>query len=126
MSSMSSDAGGHPIAAVRTGMRVLDSAGEQLGTVEDVRPPDPRPFTSDLQVKGDVDTFLDHLVQGVSGPEPDVPPDRAAELVRLGYLKVDGDGLLDTDRYVAADQIADIADGVVRLAVARNRLATET
>jgi hypothetical protein len=126
MASTSSEESRSPLAAVRTGMRVLDSTGEQIGTVEDVKMADPRAFTADRQAVGEVDTFLEHLVQSVTGPEPDVPPGLAATLLRVGYLKVDGPGLADTDRYVAANDIADITDSVVRLAVPRNRTVTET
>jgi hypothetical protein len=73
-------------------------------------------------VAGEVESFWGHAVESVSGPEPDVPPALAARLVRLGYLEVDGDGLTDRHRYVAADEIAEVTDGMMRLSVPRNRM----
>jgi hypothetical protein len=126
MAFASSDEGRPPIAAVRTGMRVLDSTGREIGTVEDVKIGDPRGLTPERQVAGETESFLDHVVESVSGPEPDVPPALAAKLIRLGYVKVDGKELVDRDRYVAADEIADVTEDMVHLSVPRNRLATET
>jgi hypothetical protein len=121
----SSEGSWHPITAVRSGMRVVDSTGREIGTVERIMMGDPRGLTPKGQAVGEAESFLDHVVQSVSGPEPDVPPALAARLVRLGYVKVDGKGLVDTDRYVAADEIADVREDVVHLSVPGNRLAME-
>jgi hypothetical protein len=106
-------------------MRVIDSSGREIGTVERVQMGDPLGLTADGQTAGEVGSFLDHLVESVSGPEPDVSPAAADRLVRLGYLKVDGKDLLDRDHYVAADEIADVTENVVHLSVPGDRLATE-
>ncbi len=125
MTFTSSDESRQPIAAVRTGMRVLDSTGQEIGTVERVKTSDPRVFTADRQTAGEPGSFFGHVVESVSGPEPDVPPAQVARLVRLGYLKVDGKGLVDTDLYVAADEITGVDQDVVYLSVPRDQLVTE-
>jgi hypothetical protein len=123
---MASDESGQPIAAVRKGMRVVDSDGLDIGAVERVKMGDPLGLTADRQVAGEVDSFLDHVVESVSGPEPDVSPGLAGRLVRLGYVKVDGEGFADRDRYVAADEIADVTTDEVHLSIPQDQLATET
>jgi hypothetical protein len=123
--TFTSDGGPQQITAVRTGMHVLDSTGQEIGTVERVAMSDPRGLTADRQTAGEPESFLDHVVESVSGPEPDVPPEQAARLVRLGYLKVDGKGLADRDWYVAADEITEVEEDVVHLSVPRDRLVTE-
>jgi hypothetical protein len=126
MTSTSSDPDGQAIAAVRTGMRVVDSAGAEVGTVEHVDLGQPGALTADLLSRGEAGSFPEHVVESVSGPEPDVPPARVEELVRHGYVKVDRGALTDVDMYVAAGEIADVAEGVVRLTVRQNQLVTET
>lgn len=125
MTFTSSDESRPHIAAVRTGMRVLDSNGQEIGTVERVKASDPRGLTADRQTAGEPESFVSHVVESVSGPEPDVPPAHAAKLVRVGYLKVDGKGPLDRDLYVAADEITDVEEDAVYLSVPRDRLVTE-
>jgi hypothetical protein len=125
MTFTSSDENRQRIAAVRTGMRVLDSTGEDIGTVERVKPSDPRGLTADRQTAGEPESFVSHVVESVAGPEPDVPPTQAAKLVLLGYLKVDGKGPVDRDLYVAADEINDVEEDVVYLSVPRDRLVSE-
>jgi hypothetical protein len=124
--SNSSNQNSHPIAAVRVGMRVVDSAGAVIGTAEHVQMGDPREFNVDRQTFGDAESFPRYLLETLTGPEPDVPPGRVPELVRRGYVKVNGRDLLDTDTYVAADEIATVDGDVVRLSVPRTQLATES
>jgi hypothetical protein len=125
MTFTSSGEGPQYLTAVHTGMRVQDSTGEEIGTVERVKMSDPRGLTADRQIAGEPESFLGHVVESVSGPEPDVPPGDVAKLVRLGYLKVDGNGLVDRDCYVAADEITGVEDDVVYLSVPRDQLVTE-
>ncbi|HEX8626939.1 MAG TPA: hypothetical protein VF755_02060 [Catenuloplanes sp.] len=91
-----------PIAQVNTGMRVIDAAGNDLGTVTEVRMPG-------------------------TGDGPDLPADDAARLLRAGYLRVDG-GVLARDTFVAAGQVAEVTEGgsdaagVVSLSVVKDEL----
>ena len=104
------------IAKVRNGMRVLDSSGDELGTVESVKMGDPGVVTEEGQ---DVDTennrgLLGAVVEVFQGDR--LPPQVTAQLLRTGFVKVDGKGLLASDFYVGVDGIDEVAgDDVVRL-----------
>lgn len=111
----------HPIVAVVAGMRVVDSADHEIGTVEYVKMGDPDAVTVEGQAYPPR-TLVDEIAESITGPEPDLPPSIAARLLRVGFLKVDGEGLA-ADRYVSADQIADVTDDRVLLKVTRDALA---
>jgi hypothetical protein len=90
-----------PIAQVKVGMTVVDSAGEEAGTVTAVQMPG-----TDVR--------------------PDTVVGTAEHLMGVGYLRIDGTGLLSNDTYAAGDQIADTVEGepgVVNLRVQRDALA---
>lgn len=124
---MSSGLPGEPtgaITAVRPGMKVVDAAGEGVGTVELVKMGDPHVATS-----GEHATSGGGLVAGLKaafggGGEPQVPDELASQLLRVGFVKVDGRGLLGRDVYVAAVQIRDVVQDVVHLGVSRTELLT--
>ncbi len=84
-----------PIAQVNTGMIVVDTEGQQIGTVSAVQMPD-----TDVR--------------------PDAPAGMAEHLMSTGYLRVAGTGLLASDSYVAGDQLGGVSEGdggVVSLSV---------
>jgi hypothetical protein len=104
-------------------MRVCDAVGADIGTVDMVTLGDPNTVTVQAPTGGTgAGGSLADLVSAAAVNEPDVPPDAAARLQRVGYLKVDGGR--DAALYVEADQIAAV-DDVVRLAVPRTELARE-
>ncbi|MEU8663365.1 hypothetical protein [Actinoplanes philippinensis] len=89
------------IARVDVGMAVVDSAGDDAGTVSAVQAPG-------------------------TGVRPDTVAGVAEALMGAGYLRVDGTGALSNDTYAAGDQIADVVDGepgTVRLNVPRDELS---
>lgn len=112
---------------VREGMAVVDSAGEKVGKVEDLKMGDPGAATeagNELPDGG----FLGDIAEAFGGDErePDVPDAMRARLLRTGYIKVDGGGfLVETDRYVPADQIDRVDGDTVRLRVTKDMLAKE-
>jgi hypothetical protein len=112
------------IEAVRQGMVVVDSAGERIGTVEMVQMGDPEAVTTQGNEHPSTG-LIGAMVDAVAGTEPDVPEPLRSRLLRTGYLKIDGPGLTDTDRYARADRIAAVTGDTVRLAVRRDQLATE-
>jgi hypothetical protein len=114
-----------PIAQVTSGMRVIDLGGEEVGTVAAVRIGDPNAVTAQAPPTG-TGVLSDRVPHTEEGDEPDVPPDIAARLLRAGYLKVDSAGLFARDLYVEADQIAEVNQDVVELAVDKTGLITET
>lgn len=89
-----------PILLVDAGMIVVDSDGEEAGTVSAVQPPG-------TEVRPDA-------VAGI-----------AEVLMGSGYLRIDGTGALSNDTYASGNQIADIVagePGVVHLRVPRAAL----
>lgn len=111
------------IADITPGMRVIDAAGADVGTVDMVTLGDPNTVTAQAPTGGTgAGGSLADLVGATAVNEPDVPPDAAARLQRTGFLKVDGSR--GGARYVEADQIAAV-DDVVRLAVPRTELEPE-
>jgi hypothetical protein len=112
-----------PIGRVAVGMRVIDSDGEQVGTVSAMKMGDPDAATVAGQqdrrglVEGLIDTFV--------GAEPDVPRQRAEQLLRQGYIKIDAKGFLARDLYAGADEIHRV-ENTVRLSVPRRRLVPES
>ena len=108
------------INLVREGMTVVDAAGEKLGSVDHVKMGDPGAATvgADRPAPGLVDVFL-------GGGEPDVPEPFRSRLLRLGYVKIDGTGWIDTDRYVTADLIGGVSGDTVRLTVDKEWLLSD-
>jgi hypothetical protein len=114
-----------PIAEVVRGMTVVDNAGAQVGKVELVKMGDPESITTEGQRVGESEGVVRALADSIFGSEPDVPGPLAARLLRMGYVKVDGKGLLEADRYVASDQIAGVDGDTVRLTVSKDELTRE-
>ncbi|HEX5543252.1 MAG TPA: hypothetical protein VFX60_17115 [Micromonospora sp.] len=110
-----------PLTQVTEGMRVIDADGVEVGAVNVVRLSDPDAVTVQAPVGGIGPSDL----ADVSDDEPDVPADVAARLLRSGYLKVDGEEAFDVAVYVEADQIADVSDNLVQLAVGMEDLTEE-
>ena len=86
---------------VLVGMRVVDPAGEQAGTVAAV------------QVPG-------------SDVRPDTIAGIAEHLMAIGYLRIDGTGFLSNDVYAAGNQISGVSGDVVELGVLREELHRAT
>ena len=88
-----------PIAQVHTGMTVVDSAGDEVGTVTEVRMP------------------------GTGHAE--VPDHQAGALRESGFVRIAGHGLLAADHYAAGSEVYDVIttdDGVVTLTVRKDDL----
>lgn len=110
-----------PIEQVREGMRVIDSAGEEIGTVALSRMGDPDAVEDDPAREEEASGGLGNIF-GLEF-EPDVPAGLQTRLLRAGFVKIDGTGLFSAARYVRADRIADVSGDVVRLSVPRDRIA---
>jgi len=106
-------------------MRVIDSAGQEIGNVSLVRMGDPEAVTLEGEASGD-----QGILGGVANAfgfsdEPDLPPTLQARLMRFGFIKIDGEGLFSKDRYVRSDKIAGVSADTVRLSVPKDRVAEE-
>jgi hypothetical protein len=107
---------------VHQGMKVVDAAGDNLGTVDYVKMGDPEAATIDSIPPGG-DTLLDDVAGAFCAEaEPKVAPAIRRRLLHLGYFKIDGKGWFDTDRYVPSDKIADVSGDTVRLSVTQDSL----
>jgi len=114
------------IDQVREGMRVLDATGEEVGTVEYVSMGDPAAVTvgADAPPEGG---FLQGLAEAFgAGTEPAVPEPLRSRLLRAGFIKIDGKGWIDTDRYVMASMITSVASDTVRLNANRNEMPSDS
>ena len=115
-----------PIELVREGMDVIDAAGKKIGKVEALKMGDPEAATTQGE---EVDTggLIGNVARAFwpNETEPDVPEPLRAQLVRYGFIKVDGEGLFDTDRYVRADLIDGVTEDQVRLKVTKAQLPHE-
>ncbi|MBW3633018.1 MAG: DUF2171 domain-containing protein [Chloroflexi bacterium] len=110
------------INQIREGMRVVDVTGEELGKVEYVQMGDPDAVTVQDNSPGEPGD----LIRGFLGVgEPDVPEPLRSRLLRFGYVKIDGPGWIDTDRYVTADLIQGISGDTVTLKVDKDRVMAE-
>lgn len=109
---------------VREGMTVVDANGDDIGKVDEVRMGDPQAATVEGQAMGQADTIVDDAAAafGARKDGPDVPDPFRSELMRDGYVRVDGKGWIDTDRYLRAADIADVEGDTVRLRVAKEAL----
>lgn len=113
-----------PIAQVRAGMAVVDVNGEHLGTVERVQMGNPQAAT----VQGNVDqpsSFVADVAAAIFGDSVDVPEPKRSQLLRYGFLRVDGSGLRDTDRVAANEAILGVVDATVWLRVSKDALIAE-
>ena len=122
------------IERVHEGMRVFDSAGEDLGKVELVRMGDPEALTTQGQEHSmmtdraaDVSRRVE-LLGDDDDDEPEVAPAIRRTLLRVGFIKVESGGFLgigEKERYIRADQIASVEGDRVTLSVTANQLPSE-
>lgn len=133
-----------PITMVREKMKVVDANGEELGKVDQIKMGDPAAATTageDLDSTAGGDVVVGAPVGGLGGSggvglaggatgifgggdDPAVAEPMRSELLRMGYVKVDGKGWFDTDHYARADQIASVANDTVTLSVGKDALAS--
>jgi hypothetical protein len=113
-----------PLARVREGMPVVDATGQKLGTVEHVKMGNPDTATARGSVQGSADPVLE-IAASVFGGEADVPEPKRSQLLRYGFIRIDGSGLSDTDRFVRSDKIRDVVDDTVYLTMSKDQLIAE-
>jgi hypothetical protein len=107
-------------------MKVVDSDGSEIGTVEFVKMGDPQAVSSEGQTTDTRPGLLQAVTDVFDDDEPDLPPAMAAPLVRTGFIKVEARGLFAPDFYLAPDQVAKVEEDIVHLASDAGPLAKET
>jgi hypothetical protein len=107
---------------VEIGMTVVDAGGKEIGPVEyfelgqgDEVPDDSLPdvFRAGAAAASD------------RAGEPQLPEPVRTQFRRYGFLKVDGPGLTDTDRYVRGDWVAGVTGDRVTLTLPWDALPRE-
>ena len=103
---------GGPISKVMIGDTVVDSTGNELGTVKFVKMGDPNAVTDEGQ-EDDSPGFL-----GLGGDDYDMgslPEQARHQLMRVGFIHIDVSWA--DDRFAAAGQIARVENNTVYLSV---------
>jgi hypothetical protein len=104
-------------------MPVLDSDGRLVGSVMFVRVGDPDAPTP----RGDKPSAEEGpnlaFARALTATEPQVSPAVALPLIRQGFVRVAGAGLMDHDRYVGANQIESADEDALRLTTTADQLA---
>jgi hypothetical protein len=115
------------IERVEEDMKVVDSAGNDVGKVQYVQFGDPEAITTEGNELEKPAGIIGDVAMAFFGDErePDVAEPKRSQLLRYGFIKVDGPGLLDNDRYIRSDLIADVARDTVTLTVHKDRLVEE-
>ncbi len=111
---------------IKKGMTVYARDGKRVGRVDDMQFGDEDLSRRGVETSGAEnprhldDSLVDIVVDALLGPD-DTPKEIRERLLRYGFLKVDA-GLLASDRYVEADQIASVSGDRVELNVTQDEL----
>jgi hypothetical protein len=116
---------------VREGMTVIDETDRQLGTVRRIRMGDPQAVTTRGQDSRQGEPGVIAAPAGATGGStafgaaipfvesgvgmPSLPDQLQRELLRTGFIEVDGHELEGAERYVPGDRIVDVSDDTVRV-----------
>jgi hypothetical protein len=110
------------IERVQEGMRVIDANGDDIGSVQHLKMGDPEAVTT---AGNEPTVSAGYIPLSSDADEPDVPEPIRSDLLRVGYVKVDGPDLFDHDRYLRADVIERVDGDKVLLRLPKERLAGE-
>jgi hypothetical protein len=116
------------LASVHEGMTVVDANGDEVGTVEYIKMGDPQAVTTMGEEINPGDGGLVGDLAGAftgGGGEPDVPEPFRSELLRMGFVKVDGPGWFGKDRYFMPNRIARVSGDTVALNVTKDAIPND-
>lgn len=115
------------LSRIHSGMRIIDSSGEEIGTVEtvhmpegDLSNPEPETLTAGPNPGQYGSTLTASLARVFTTDR--VPEVLQKRLLREGFVRVDVSGLLAADRYVLPEQIETVDGGAVHLKASREEL----
>lgn len=113
---------------IHEGMRVLDSAMHEIGTVETFRGTDEAPDHPEIDAAG-VSPVLEEernsftaLLADLFSPDDGLPRELQEKALREGFVRLDGEGLFAADRYIFPEQIDRVEGDRLLLSVARDEL----
>ena len=107
------------VERVREGMKVIDSNGDDIGSVEYIKMGDPEAVTA----RGNESSPGEPVWP--EDDEPQVPEPIRSDLLRVGFIKVDTGDFFDRDLYFRADVVESVTDEAVRIRLPKDRLAQE-
>jgi hypothetical protein len=113
-----------PIALVREGMTVVDSAGDEVGKVDFVKMGDPETvMVNPADSTDDRGGLFEGVADVIRGDDADdLPRTLSGEMLRVGYLRVDAKGWFTGDRFVPADAITSVSGDRVHLAITKDEM----
>src|SRR5262245_41876376 len=117
-----------PLEQVTEGMKVVDAAGAEIGTVEFISMGDPGAATSEgNDIRYSQGNLLTDIAEAISDelPEPQLPEPLRSRFLIAGFIKIDGGGLGDSDWYASSDMLQGVSEDTVRLKVGKDALAEE-
>jgi hypothetical protein len=127
MEGKNDEAAGGAFGRLHEGMHVVDATGEDIGTVDYFEMGNPEAVTTagnELRTPGGlIGSAANAIAPGES--EPDVPEPLRSRLRRGGFIKIDGPGLLASDRYVSTENVSEVTQDRVRLNVRKDQLPKE-
>lgn len=119
------------LAQVHKGMHVYDMHGDRIGTVDFVQFGEENPGTPESETITGSNTIAtqqaSNLVMDVADAlwgGDDLPEALRARLMRYGFIRIDG-GWFGADRYILADQIANVSQDRVNLNITKNSVINE-
>lgn len=113
------------LESVSKGMRVVDVSGKDIGTVEQIVPPNEKAEVFEEAVAASEQDLITLGLNSLFGREPRVPELMARRLFHTGYIKIDARGFWGSDSYAAADAITRVEEGKVFLNLTRHELAAQ-
>ncbi len=116
------------LSKIHNGMKVYDQSQVEIGTVEHVQFGDEDPLRPVGRVANPGETgersraeWLVESVLDVFSPD-DLPETLRQRLLLYGFIRVDGSGLYDADRYIFPNQIQSVDGQRVTLNMSKNEL----
>jgi hypothetical protein len=112
------------LARIEEGMAVVDSAGDHIGTVRGVyfgTGSDEAEAYTTVTVVGPDSGGVNPDIAESFGDNSNLPDVLRRRLLTHGYIRIDA-GLLQSDHFAMADQVAGVSDEGVRLTVPKGEL----
>lgn len=113
------------LESVSKGMRVVDVSGKDIGTVEQIVPPNEKAEVFEEAVAASQQDLITLGLNSLFGREPKVPELMARRLFHTGYIKISARGFWGSDSYAAIDAITRVEEGKVYLNLTRHELAAQ-
>ncbi len=126
--AFSSDTGNKIISRVKVGMTVFDSKDRRIGKVEDVYFGASSPTANERGTGSasapEQDTGGDNLYQDIvrAFSADNLPEELRKRLLVEGYIRIGGEGLFGTARYILPGQVSSVFEDHVMLKVNRDDL----